>query len=95
MSTNYNYDYDYSLNCKNFTLLNSSKNCRKIYNILVVDDDPIIAESLKIILNRRGHNVTIVTDGISCISHCKDENNNYDLFFFRLSYGKFRWGTSC
>lgn len=84
MSTDYNYSQNY---LSNFCSLNSSKNvtqnknCRKIYNILVVDDDLMIAESLKTLLNHRGHSVAVVTDGISCISHCKNEENKYDLIF--------------
>lgn len=54
---------------------------RKIFNILVVDDDIDVADSLKTLLKSRGHNVTVVDDGLRCISHCKDKKKFYDIVF--------------
>lgn len=54
---------------------------RKTFNILVVDDDIDVANTLKQILEIRGHNVTVVDDGMRCITHCKDKAKHYDIVF--------------
>jgi len=55
---------------------------RKVFNILIVDDDEVIAKNLKEVLSMRGHNVYIFEDGLRCISHF--QNNDvikYDIVF--------------
>lgn len=54
---------------------------RKTFNILIVDDDIDVADSLKDLLELRGHKVTVVDDGLRCITHCKDRNKHYDIVF--------------
>jgi CheY-like chemotaxis protein len=54
---------------------------RKTFNILIADDDYDVANNLKIILELRGHHVTVVDDGLRCIAHCRDETKHYDLVF--------------
>ena len=54
---------------------------RKTFSILIVDDDTDIADNLKNILELRGHIVTIVDDGLRCITHCKDKKKHYDIVF--------------
>jgi len=54
---------------------------RKIFNILIVDDDVDVAENLQKLLELRGHNITIVDDGLRCITHCKDKDKYYDIIF--------------
>lgn len=58
-----------------------AENRRKIFNILIADDDTKIAVDLQSILNLRGHNVYTVDDGIGCISKCKNTENYYDIIF--------------
>ena len=62
---NYNYDLTY--------------NKKKKLNILVVDNNIVSSSLFRNILQSRGHNVKSLTDGISCISNCKD--NQYDIIF--------------
>lgn len=67
--------------------LNLEKNINKInqlnyknkFNILVVDDDNFIAESLGEILSTRGHFVTIVNESMSCLGKC--QNLSFDVIF--------------
>lgn len=54
-------------------------NRRKTFSILIVDDDSMIANNLKTLLNFRGHNVTYVDDGAQCIAQCQE--NKYDIVF--------------
>ena len=54
---------------------------RKIFNILIVDDDVDVADNLKQLLELRGHLVTVVDDGMRCITHCKDKERHYDIVF--------------
>lgn len=54
---------------------------RKIFNILIADDDIDVATGLGDYLKLRGHNITIVDDGIRCVSHCKDSSRIYDIVF--------------
>lgn len=54
-------------------------------NILVVDDDETSLELFKEILEYRGHNVTVVNEGIKCIS--KLQNNYYDIIFLDYHIG--------
>jgi CheY-like chemotaxis protein len=56
-------------------------NSRKIFNILIVDDDVNVAENFKILLSCRGHNVMTVHDGIRCISKCTDNDIHFDIIF--------------
>ena len=64
-----------------FRSLPKSKNIesKKIYKILIVDDDKNIAEIFKDILSIRGHDVTIITECMSCINKC--QNIHYDIIF--------------
>jgi CheY-like chemotaxis protein len=63
------------------TSYDSNIKSRKIFNILVVDDDVEIANMLKKILTIRGHTVSIVDDGTRCVSHCLDNSRKYDIVF--------------
>ncbi|AYV75649.1 MAG: PAS domain-containing sensor histidine kinase [Terrestrivirus sp.] len=72
MTENYNYST---------RSVNHIENRRKIFNILIVDDDENIANNLKLLLNSRGHNVMVVNDGIRCISRCKDDETHFDIVF--------------
>jgi len=54
---------------------------RKTFSILIVDDDLDVANNLKSLLELRGHNVTVVDDGLRCITHCKDKEKHYDIVF--------------
>lgn len=54
---------------------------RKSYNILIVDDDVDVARTLKTLLELRGHHITIVDDGLRCITHCRDRERHYDIVF--------------
>ena len=58
-----------------------AENRRKIFNILIADDDTNIASNLQSLLNLRGHIVNIVDDGIGCISKCKNTENFFDIVF--------------
>lgn len=49
------------------------------FNILVVDDDNFIAESLSDILSDRGHMVTIANESMSCIGKC--QYIDFDIIF--------------
>lgn len=84
----YNQYYYFSLdilmtenNYSTYKKVNLIENRKKIFNILIVDDDENIANNLKILLNSRGHNVTAVYDGIKCISRCNDTETHYDIVF--------------
>lgn len=65
-------DYKYNLNYTYSTTKNR-------LNILIVDTDNIYGTKFKDYLYKRGHNVCIVNEGISCISKCM--KNNYDIIF--------------
>lgn len=54
---------------------------RKTFSILIVDDDIDVANNLKTLLELRGHRVTVVDDGLRCITHCKDKRKHYDIVF--------------
>lgn len=69
-----------SYNCIEETV-GQTQNRRKIFNILVVDDDINIANNLKTLLNFRGHNVIVVDDGMRCIAKCQDTDIHYDIVF--------------
>jgi PleD family two-component response regulator len=49
------------------------------FNILVVDDDNFIAESLGEILSERGHSVTIANESMSCLGKC--QTTDFDIIF--------------
>lgn len=57
------------------------ENKKKIFSILIVDDDVDVGENLKVLLSLRGHNTVFVDDGIRCISHCRDKDKYYDIIF--------------
>jgi CheY-like chemotaxis protein len=65
----------------NYPTVEQQQERRKSFNILIVDDDLTIANSLKTVLNFRGHNVTVVDDGIRCITQCQNEENHFDIVF--------------
>jgi CheY-like chemotaxis protein len=52
---------------------------RKKFNILIVDDDIQVADSLKEYLTLRGHKVQIVEEGSTII--CNLNKNKYDIIF--------------
>lgn len=54
---------------------------RKTFDILIVDDDLEVADNFKQILELRGHRVTVVDDGLRCITHCLDSEKHYDIVF--------------
>jgi CheY-like chemotaxis protein len=63
----------------------SSKTYVDKFNILVVDDDVEFSQMLGEILSARGHIVTVVNEGISCISKC--QSFEYDLIFMDFHMG--------
>src|SRR3989338_9340968 len=52
---------------------------RNKFNILIIDDELEIAKMLGSVLEMRGHNITIETNGISGLSRCQD--NKFDIIF--------------
>lgn len=52
---------------------------RRCFNILIVDDDKNASELFKQILEIRGHNITVINEGTTCISSC--QNRAYDIIF--------------
>lgn len=48
-------------------------------NILIVDDDQLSRDSLRDILQLRGHNITTIDEGMKCINRCSE--NKYDIIF--------------
>ena len=57
----------------------------KKYNILILVDENSTIESFSKLLEKRGHRVTIVNEGLSCMRKC--QNHWYDIIFmdFHLS----------
>lgn len=54
--------------------------CKKrILDIAIVDDDVDMANSLKQLLEFRGHNVTVIDEGSRCITFCS--SFKYDIIF--------------
>ena len=64
---------------KSKQILNKEETKRRQFKILIVDDDTNIANTFGEILEYRGHDVTIVNEGIKCISKC--QYNYYDIIF--------------
>jgi CheY-like chemotaxis protein len=56
--------------------LRSLENVKKL-NILIVDDDDGSRESMKYIIERRGHKVTTLDEGMKCVNRCSE--NNFDI----------------
>ncbi len=50
--------------------------------ILLVEDEPLIQKTLKMLLQRRGHEVTALSSGIKAIAQIHDEN--FDLIICDL-----------
>lgn len=48
-------------------------------DILIVDDNPVTTESLKELIELRGHKVETVDEGPRCLTMC--ENDHYDIIF--------------
>lgn len=51
-------------------------------NILLVEDEPLIQKTLKMLLERRGHRVTAVSSGTKAIAHINDDD--FDLIICDL-----------
>jgi CheY-like chemotaxis protein len=51
----------------------------KQLKILIVDDDQNSRESLKEMLEIRGHTITTLDEGMKCVNRCYD--NNFDIIF--------------
>lgn len=62
---------------KNSDKIYSKKN--KKLNILIVDDDDDTRNNLHDIIKMRNHNVISISEGLSALNKCK--NNNFDLIF--------------
>jgi CheY-like chemotaxis protein len=60
---------------------------RKIYKILIADDESDISNLFRNLLEQRGHNVTFVFDSIDCINKC--QNAHYDIIFIDLHMKQF------
>jgi CheY-like chemotaxis protein len=60
-------------------------NKRLKLKILIVDDDPLASELFKEVLELRGHNVLVSSEGVDCIS--KFQSNDYDLVFLDYHIG--------
>ena len=58
---------------------------KKKLNILIVDDDNSSSELLKYLISARGHNVTIVDEGMICVNRCSE--NSFDLIFMDYHIG--------
>lgn len=58
---------------------------KRQFKILIVDDDSYVASTLATILQQRGHNVTYLSEGASCIGKCQD--NKYDIIFLDFHLG--------
>ena len=52
--------------------------------ILVVEDDPHIAEGLKYNLEAEGHAVVIASDGRAATAHLTDASHRFDLVILDL-----------
>lgn len=52
---------------------------KKVFEILIVDDDIDASEMFKDILELRGHHVCLINEGIQCINKCKDKQ--FDIIF--------------
>jgi len=59
--------------------IESLRNKKKKFKILIVDDEIDSSMLFKEILDLRGHDVTLINEGIQCINKCKD--NEYDIIF--------------
>jgi CheY-like chemotaxis protein len=59
--------------------IESLRNKKKNFKILIVDDEIDSSMLFKEILELRGHEVTLINEGIQCINKCKD--NEYDIIF--------------
>jgi len=59
--------------------IESLRNKKKKFKILIVDDEIDSSMLFKEILDLRGHDVTLINEGIQCINKCK--NNEYDIIF--------------
>lgn len=70
---------DFSTHMSTSTYKLTGSNQKKYFNILIVDDDVEIATFFGEILQNRGHDVTIVSEGTSCIGKC--QNHHYDILF--------------
>jgi CheY-like chemotaxis protein len=57
----------------------------KNLKILIVDDDTKACKSFKKILELRGHNVTLLDEGMRCVGKCID--TSYDLIFMDYHIG--------
>ena len=48
-------------------------------NVLIVDDDEHSRESLKDIIETRGHRVTVLDEGMKCVNRCSE--STFDIIF--------------
>jgi CheY-like chemotaxis protein len=62
-----------------------SEDKRKVFKILIVDDEKESAEMFKEILELRGHNITLLNEGMDCIAKCK--NKTFDIIFLDYHIG--------
>lgn len=69
------------MTCADYRVSSNNHIKRKLLNILIVDDDTEAAENFKTILQFRGHNITIVDDGLRCITRCMGKEQIYDIVF--------------
>lgn len=51
----------------------------KKLKILIVDDDENARESLKDLIELRGHKVSVLDEGLKCVNRCSE--NNFDIIF--------------
>lgn len=63
-----------------------NQNYKQQFKILIVDDDNDIAETFGEILESRGHNVTVINEGISCVGKC--QIYHYDIIFMDFHMDK-------
>jgi CheY-like chemotaxis protein len=66
----------------NNEVLNEHKNCKKSYRILVVDDDVVTRESIKVYLRSDGYEVEFAEDGVD--AHAKIIQNKFDLILLDI-----------
>ena len=55
-----------------------------VYNILIVDDHPIVREGIKVVLSRIDGVVCTLCDSVEQLANMLSRNANYDLYVLDL-----------
>ena len=59
-----------------------------VYNILIVDDHPIVREGIKVVLSRIDGVVCTLCDSVEQLANMLSRNANYDLYVLDLEFPK-------